>query len=188
MLGIIRTAIVATTVLTFTPAMADEIAESIKEAQEAYGDGDLAAAKQALDYASQLIAQKNAERLVEALPAAPEGWSAEDDSSRTQGSSMFGGGIQASRSYRKGDDHVDVTIVGDSPMLAQWLPMMNNPQLAGAMGKMIRIGKQRAIQTSSGEITMVVGSRFLVTVGGSGGDEGKLALARAIDLKALEDF
>jgi hypothetical protein len=168
------------------PASADDIGDSITEAQEAYAKGDLAGAKASLDYASQMIAQKNAESLALALPPALEGWQAEEGASQASGVAMFGGGIQADRTYVKGDATVVITVVGDSPMLAQWMPMLANPQMAGALGKMIKVGKQRAIQATDGEITMVVSGRFLVTVSGSASADDKLAYAEAIDVSKLE--
>lgn len=53
------------------------------------------------------------------------------------------------------------------------------------MGKLVRIGSQRAIQTSDNEIRMLVDNRILVTIQGDAPAEAKLAYARAIGLAKL---
>ena len=81
---------------------------------------------------------------------------------------MFGGVSSANRSYSnaKGDS-VEVSISGDNALLTQFAPMMNNPAMAAMMGKLIRIGSQRAIQNQDGDIIMVVANKFLINVQGS---------------------
>lgn len=173
-------------VLIFSaPLQADEISDTIQEALAAYHKGDLAHTKQTLDYASQLIASKNAENLKTLLPAPLAGWSAEDGEAQAAGMAMFGGGLQASRVYTKGDQTVEMSFIGDSPLLAQFIPMLSNPALAGAMGKPLRVGTQMALEDKNGEIKMVVANRFLVTISGTGSRDDKLAYAKAIDLEAL---
>ena len=54
--------------LSVSAAHADEISDAIAAAAKSYQSGELGTAKQSLDLASQLIAQKNAEALVAALP------------------------------------------------------------------------------------------------------------------------
>lgn len=167
-------------------ASADEVKTTIKEALEAYDSGDLATAKESLGYASQLIAQQSASKLSAILPQALAGWTAKDAESDAGAASLFGGGIQASRSYTKDGKKVGIQIMGDSPMLAQWIPMMSNPSMGAALGKAIRIGKQRAIQGKDGKLVMVVANRFLITIEGSAVAEDKMAYAKAIDLDALQ--
>lgn len=179
-------ACVAAGLATAVPAFADEVADSIKEALTAYENQDLNAAKQALDYASQLIAQKNAAGLGALLPDALSGWAAEDPESNAAAGAMFGGGIQAGRKYTKGDVEVDLQIVGDSPLLATWMPMLANPAMAAAMGKVTKVGKYRALQSNDGQVILVVNNRFLVTVDGSGSIDDKMAYASAIDFAGLE--
>ncbi|BCJ91947.1 hypothetical protein IZ6_26820 [Terrihabitans soli] len=176
----------AAAVLIVTPAFADEVEDQINEALKAYASGDLAAAKLALDDASQMIAAKNAGALGAVLPEALSGWTAADVESNAAGAAMFGGGIQAGRKYEKDGQNVEVNIMGDSPMLATVMPMLANSALAAAMGKVTKIGKNRALQTKDGQIMLVVGNRFLVTIDGSGSMEDKTAYANAIDFDKLE--
>ncbi|HEX5600102.1 MAG TPA: hypothetical protein VFX46_05675, partial [Hyphomicrobiaceae bacterium] len=120
-------------------------------------------------------------------PEALAGWSAEDVETQDAAAAMFGG-IRAARTYEKGGVEVKVQIMGDSPLLATWMPMMSNSAVAAAMGKMTRIGKRRALQTKEGQVIMVVGNRFLVMIEGSASMEDKTAYAAAIDFDTLETF
>ena len=57
--------------------------------------------------------------------------------------------------------------------------------IAGAMGKLIKVGSQRGIQTHQGDVQVVVNNKFLVMVTGSGQPADKLAYAQAIDFAKL---
>ncbi len=165
---------------------ADDILDAIDGARKASQAGDLANAKQSLDLASQLIAQKNAEAYSALLPAPLAGWKAEKVQTSAVGAAMFGGAAAASRQYSnaKGDT-VEVSITGDSAMLMQFGPMLNNPAMAGVMGKLVRIGNQRAIQTNEGDVMMLVANKILVHVLGSADAASKLSYAQAIDVSKL---
>src|SRR5437868_5217199 len=158
------------------PALAaDEVIEAIDQARKAYQGGDLAAAKQSLDLASQLIGQKNADAFGKLLPAPLTGWKAEEVQTTSIGNVGFGAST-ASRSYTnaKGDS-VEVQITGDSAMVMQFATVLNNPAIAGAMGKLVRVGQQRAIQNSDGDVNMVVNNKFLITIQGSADAASKVA-------------
>lgn len=169
------------------PALAaDDILDAIDAGRKAYQAGDMQNAKQSLDLASQLIGQKNAEAFAAMLPAPLPGWKAEKAQANAIGAAMFGGASAASRSYTndKGDN-VEVSITGDSAMLMQFGPMLNNPALAGAMGKLIKVGAQRAIQTRDGDIVMIVANKFMINVQGSADAAAKLTYAQAVDVAKL---
>lgn len=169
------------------PAIAaDDILDAIDAARKAYQSGDMATAKQSIDTASQLIAQKNAEAFSALLPAPLSGWKAEKAQSTAVGGAIFGGASAASRSYANANgDSVEVSINGDSAMIMQFGPMLNNPAMAGAMGKLIRVGDQRAIQTNDGDIMMMVAGKILVHVQGSADAKAKLSYAQAVDVAKL---
>jgi hypothetical protein len=168
------------------PALAaDDILDAIDAARKAYQAGDMAGAKQSLDLASQLVGQKNAESFAALLPAALPGWKAEKVETTSVGVTVFGV-TSASRRYTgPGDRDIEVRITGDSSLVVQFAQFLINPTIAGAMGKLIRIGDQRALQTSEGSINMVVADKFLVTVEGSADEASKLAYARAVDVGKL---
>ena len=147
---------------------ADDVLEAIEQARKAYQSGDLGNAKQSLDLASQLIGQKNAESFATLLPEPLAGWKAEKAQTRSLGAAAFGAST-ANRAYvnAKGE-HVEVAITGDSAMIAQFAPLLANPQIAGAMGKVVRVGNQRAIQNHGRRRQLVVANKFLVIVSGHG--------------------
>jgi hypothetical protein len=170
-----------------TPTVrADEIGDAIKEATRAYQSGDMPATRTALEEALQFLAQRAADGLAKALPNALSGWTAEDAETNTSSMALLGGGTQASRRYENaaGQD-VRIEITADSPMVAQLATLMTNPALAGSMGRLIRIGSHRAIQTSDNQIQMLVDNRVLVAVTGDAPVEAKLSYVRAIDMAKL---
>ena len=178
-------AIVLLTALALPAFAADDIVDAMDQARKAYQAGDLAAAKQALDLASQLIGQKNAESFAKLLPAALAGWQAEEVQTTAVGSVAFGASM-ASRSYNNAKgDRIEVQITGDSTMVMQYATLLANPQVAGAMGKIVRVGAQRAIQTQQGDVFMVIGNKYLVVVTGSGAGNDKLAYAQGVDVAKL---
>jgi hypothetical protein len=178
--------IVALTLAAPVAAIAgDDILDAIDQARKSYQDGNFTAAKQSLDLASQLIGQKNAESFASMLPPALPGWKADKVETAAVGAAMFGAS-SASRRYSSPDGHdVSVRITGDSALVMQFAQLFLNPVIAGAMGKLIKIGDQRAIQTNDGTINMVVNNKYLVTIEGSADAAAKLAYAQAIDIAKL---
>ena len=164
---------------------ADDILDAIEQARKSYQDGNFTAAKQSLDLASQLIGQKNAESFAALLPAPLPGWKAEKAETASVGIAMFGAS-SASRRYSSPDGHdVSVRITGDSALVTQFAQLFLNPVIAGAMGKLIKVGDQRAIQTSDGTVNMVVNNKYLVTIEGSADAAAKLAYAQTVDIARL---
>ena len=166
-------------------AIADEVTDAIEQGRTAYSAGDLAKAKEALDLASQLIGRKNAETLGKLLPAALPGWTADEIQIAAVGS--VGAGVSsASRRYENAaGDQIEVQMTGDSAVIAQFANMLSNPQVAGAMGKIVMVGGARALQSMDGDIHMVIANKCLVAVQGNGSVSDKLAYARAIDVATL---
>ena len=93
-------------------------------------------------------------------------------------------GVSIAYTNAKGDN-VEVQITGDSAMVMQIATVLSNPQFAGAMGKLIRVGQQRAIQNSDGDVNMVVNNKFLITIQGSADAASKVAYANEIDVARL---
>src|SRR5215204_3848421 len=122
-------------------ASADEITDAIDQGRKAYQGNDLANAKQSLDLASQLIGQKNAEAFGKLLPAALSGWTAEEVQTTAVGAVGFGAWT-ASRAYQRANgDRIEVQITGDSAIIMQYATFLSNPQIAGAMGKIVTVGQ-----------------------------------------------
>ena len=167
------------------PALADDITDAIEQARKAYQTGDLGGAKQSLDLASQLIGQKNAEAFAQLLPKPLPGWTADKSETTSVGAAAFGASVASRRYNNAKGDHVEVQITGDSAMVMQFAALFQNPQIAGAMGKLIRVGNQRAIQNNEGDVHMVIANKFLVTVQGSADAATKLNFAQAVDVAKL---
>ncbi|MEI7806468.1 MAG: hypothetical protein WCI56_14190 [Hyphomicrobiales bacterium] len=168
------------------PALAaDDVLDAIDQARKSYEANDLGNAKQSLDLASQLIGQKNAESFAVLLPAPLPGWKADKAQTAAVGMAMFGAS-SATRVYsnEKGDN-VEVAITGDSAMIMQFATILANPQIAGAMGKLVRVGNQRAVQSAEGDLHMVISNKFLVMVTGSGPPDAKMAYAGAVNVDKL---
>lgn len=168
------------------PALAaDEILDAIDEARKSYQAGDMANAKQQLDLASQLIGQKNAEGFAALLPEPLSGWTGDKPQTSAIGAVGFGAS-QASRTYTNAKgDHVEVQITGDSALIAQIATFLANPAIAGAMGKIGRVGNLRAIVSGEGDIHMVVANKFLVLVQGSAPAADKMRYAQSVDVAKL---
>lgn len=169
------------------PALADDIRDAIEEARRAYQANDMAAAKAALDVASQLIAQRSASGLARFLPAAPAGWRADEAETDASAAAMFGGGLIAKRRYSNGQRDVTVQVLANSPVIAQLSPMFGNAQLLGAMGRVFRFKGKTAVIGRDGNIQVLLG-RTLISIEGSGTEAEKRALLEAIDIAAVEAF
>jgi hypothetical protein len=172
--------------LVVTPAFAaDDIIDAMDQARKAYQAGDMATAKQSLDLASQLVGQKNAEAFSTLLPAPLAGWKGDKAETASVGVAMFGASSASRRYQNASGNDVTVRITGDSAMVMQFAQIFMNPAIAGAMGKLIKVGDQRAIQTNEGTVNLVVANKFLVTVEGSADAAAKLAYAQAVDVTKL---
>ncbi len=180
------TGLVVIATLAMAPAHADDILDAIEQGRKAYQSGDMTGAKQSLDLAAQLIAQKNAEGYAALLPEPLAGWKADKAEVSAVGSAVFGGVSAATRAYTnaKGET-VEVSISGDSALLMQFAPMLSNPAMAGALGKLIRVGSQRAVQNADGDVMMVVANKFLINVQGTADAASKVAYAEALDVAKL---
>jgi len=171
----------------------DNVLATIKEAIKQYQAGDYTGASSNLDYASQLVRQQKSEKMKRLLPEPPAGWQAGEASAQALGAAILGGGVTVSCDYTKGSSTVSVEIVSDSPVLQSVLVMINNPMFAGASGgKLETVKGQRAIikyenNKKSGELYIVVSSRFVITIKGRQvAREDLLAFAENMDYRGLE--
>ena len=171
----------------------DNVLATIKEAIKQYQAGDYTGASSNLDYASQLVRQQKSEKMKRLLPEPPAGWQAGEASAQALGAAILGGGVTVSCDYTKGSSTVSVEIVSDSPVLQSVLVMINNPMFAGASGgKLETVKGQRAIikyenNKKSGELYIVVSSRFVITIKGRQvAREDLLTFAENMDYRGLE--
>jgi hypothetical protein len=182
-------ALAAALLLAPLPLRADEVRDALAEASRAYAAGDIPAARMALAEAQQLLQQRAGDTLAAALPEPLPGWEAEAATAEhTSGLALLGGAgmIQASRTYRHREGRtVEIQVSADNPLMAQMLMVFNNPAMAGAVGRLVRVGSHRAIQQQNGELMMVLNNRFLVQISGDGTAQEKLAYAQAINTARL---
>ncbi|MBB4266803.1 hypothetical protein [Roseospira visakhapatnamensis] len=174
--------------LASTPALADEIEDSIAAALEAYRAGDTNLAKEELDYAGQLLSQMKAEGLSAFLPDPMDGWTREDGDTQALGAAMMGGGLTANAAYARGGERVEINLMADNPMVNAMAGMFANTTMMGAMGSLKRINGQKVVLTNDGEIQALINNRILVQVSGSAAVEDKEAYFAAIDMDGLKAF
>ncbi len=184
-------AFILATVSTAPAAQADDITDSIQEGLKQYEAGRYSEAAASLTYASQLILQKKGDALKTALPPALPGWQAEAGESSAAGAAL-GAGLTVSRRYRKDGADIKVRIVTDSPMIQGVAMMLANPIMAtSGGGRLERVGGEKALvqfdpQNRRGELQMMIGNRFLVSIEGRNvAREDLLAYAGAVDLEVL---
>ena len=172
----------------------DTVLSTIKEATRQYQAGDYSGSASNLDYASQLIRQKKSEKMKDLLPEPLPGWDGKEASAQALGAAVLGGGVTVSRDYTRGASTISVEIVSDSPVLQSVLMMLNNPVFAGAGGGRLETVKgNRSVLKfdsgkKSGELYIVVASRFVVTVKGRQvAREDLLAYGEAMHYRVLEE-
>ena len=168
------------------PAQADEVEETMAAALEAYRAGDIKAAKEEIDFVSQLLGQLKAEGLKGFLPEPLEGWTREDN--ETQNVAAFGGGQMASATYSNGSDQLEIQLMADNQMVTAMAAMFGNAAMMGAMGTVKRINRQKLVLTNDGEIQSLINNRILVQINGSADADTKLAFFEALDMDGLKDF
>ena len=171
----------------------DTVLSTIKEATRQYQAGDYSGSASNLDYASQLIRQKKSEKMKDLLPEPLPGWDGKEASAPALGAAVLGGGVTVSRDYTRGPSTISVEIVSDSPVLQSVLMMLNNPVFAGAGGGRLETVKgHRSVLKfdsgkKSGELYIVVASRFVITIKGRQvAREDLLAYGEAMDYRVLE--
>lgn len=167
-------------------ASADEISDALSAALKAYEDGDVAYALEELDFAKAKLGALKSDALFGYLPPAPEGWTREDDKEAGAGMAMFGGGTAAEATYTSADGAQSYTIsmMADSPMVAQMSALMTNAAVMGM--EVMRIGRQKFAK-NDGEITGLVANRILVRAEGDDADLLVKALEQ-IDYGKLTQF
>jgi hypothetical protein len=99
------------------------------------------------------------------LPEPPEGWEAEESEAQTMPAAILGGGTSISRSYRRGDESVEITMMADSPLLASLSMMLSNPAKLAAGGNNVRPYRYESYrgimekQDDGAEISLLVANR-----------------------------
>ncbi len=179
--------------VTAVPSFADDVTDSIKEAEKHYQKKYYNEAIKELDFAIQLIRQKRAEEVKKLLPDALPGWKAKEAETVTAGVMFLGGGIKVSREYNRGNEVVTVELAMDNPFLQGILAIIENPIMDGSGATLTRINGKRAIvkfnqNTREGEIDIAIQKKVLITVKGRNLEKKDplVAFAKRIDMKGIE--
>jgi hypothetical protein len=149
-------------------ARADDISDQIDKAAAAYRAHDTQAAVAALEAASNMLHQARADKLKAFLPLPPPGWNADPAETSAVSAAILGGGTSASRTYHNGEQHVEVQITTDSPMLMGMAALLGSPMAAASGIKTVTIGGRPMSYTSNDNSYMtLVAEKVMVKVDGS---------------------
>ena len=170
------------------PSLADEISDELQSAVKKYEGGDIAGALDAVRLAETWLLEKQGAELTGVFPDLP-GWEKEVGEYQAAGMAMMGGGITANCEYTKGDDRMEVTIVGNSPMLAMVSGIVGNALMASGSGyKIIKInGMRTAIKQDGDEWeAMIPHQGSLTTIRTTTTKEDAVNCAERLDWKKIE--
>ena len=161
------------------PARADDVTDQIDEALKAYQTKDLATAAAALSAAQDLIRQQSADAWKTVLPEPLPGWTADEATSTSAGTALFGGGTNVSRAYHNSGDSVTIELVTDSPVMQGLGRLMSSGLVTGSDNKLLIIGGRKVTYTKSdNSFQTMAADKVLVQVKGS----------PAVDEKTLKDY
>lgn len=179
-----------------TAAQADQVTEQIDAGLRAYEAGDSRVAIQALQFAVAEIETQLSQKQLELLPQPLPGWSAEDAVTETGGLAAMIAGTNLSRPYRNDESGagIQISITADSPLLSMMGMMMSAPMLMQAQPGSSPYthagfrGMMEKADDGNLKITLMVGTRILLQMQGSGGAtrEALEAYLDAMDLSNLE--
>ena len=170
------------------PARSDEVTDVIGEALAAYQSGDIAGAKDDLQYAVELIGQLKSAGLEAFLPAAMEGWErTTGDSSGEAAMAMFGGGSMATAEYTGSEGSFTITLTSDNPMLQGMMAMFSSTATMAMMGDLVRIQREKFVIQNGSDITGIIDQRIMVQAQGSP-IAAMQAHLEAMDLAGLAAF
>jgi len=168
-------------------ARADQVADTIQSALDAYQAGDIQYAMEELAYAQQQLQSMKADSLSAFLPDAPEGWTRTVNTDMNAGLMMMGGGTGAEARYEGAGNSFTLTLTADNPMVASMGAMLGNATMLAQMGgKVERVGRQRFLNQND-SLSGLIGNRVLVQAQG-GEIADMMKVLEAIDFAGLEKF
>lgn len=157
-------------------ATADEIKDQINLGLEAYESKDYKLAIDELNYAVAQLQEKVDAENANLLPEPLEGWTATQVENSSSAMAMMGGGTNMSRSYQRGPETIEITLMSGSPMVAGMLGMMNNPMLLSSSPdtKPYRYKRIKGMKKTAGEeieVTLSVLGQIMYQVTARGSSE-----------------
>jgi hypothetical protein len=163
--------VLVATALGAAAARADDVTDQINEALKAYEKHDLGTAAAALDAASNLLRQQKAEAWKALLPEPLSGWTAEEAQSTAVANAILGGGTTVTRTYKKDDQSVEISLVADSPMMQGLGSLMSSGLVTGTDVKLMIIDGRKITYTKSENSYSTMAGKVLVQVKGEQGAE-----------------
>lgn len=172
-------------VVAATPVWAaDTVQAQIDAARAAYQKNDLPRTAQALEAAMAEVLDRLGKALAETMPPATGGWQAE--APEIQGLGQVGGGVAVTRAYGKGESSLNVSLFLDSSAVADAAAQLANPDAAAGLNntRRVKVGNEDAVlrfdaANASGEVTMVLGTRVLLSVEGDNIASGDILVEAA---------
>jgi len=150
---------------------ADTVPAQIEAARVAYQKNDLSRTARALEAALTDIHDRLGKALAETMPPAATGWQA--DPPEVQGLGQVGGGLAVTRAYSQNQASLNASLFLDSPAVESAAALFANPAAAAAQPNMkrLKVGGEDALlrydsSTKTGEITVVLGNRVLLSIEG----------------------
>lgn len=177
-----------------------EVENAIKEASEAYKNKKYMSAQRSLQAAIVEVNNKVSTELQTVFPPTQKDW--EDNGFNNASSNAMGmlsGGISVEKnySYNQGETSasVRIAVTTGSPMITTVMMMINNPMMAGNMGKSVKINGEKALErfeaeSQSGEINFVIDGTTLITISGNGITDKSVMTnyAQGVDLAKLRSI
>ena len=158
-------------------AMADDIADQLDQAKQAYQQGDVGGALADLDFVMQALRGKLGEAYQATFPDPPEGWTADAAKAGEGGGSVpfLGGGTMLTRTYHEtsGGGSIEAQLMTGGSFMQGLASMFMNPQVLAAQpnAKRIRVGRENAVVTydpadKSGQLTLSLGGKVSIMLQG----------------------
>ena len=172
----------------------DAALQALDEVRRAYEQRQFQAALEAINTATEAIANASAQQLVDALPEPPDTWAADPATSHTAPGTGSARMVSTRRGYRSpSGGRVTVAIEANSPMLQSFAMVFTNPMMLQASGAQLETVQGQAFALNyrgaekKGEAKSIVAERYLVVITGENvSREELLAFARALKRDELE--
>lgn len=168
-----------------------------ESAKASYGEKKYGQSMSDLKLLFNEIGRRRVDQLRLTLPAAPAGWTAEDQDgdSGALGAMFWGAGVTVKREYKKGDEaRVTVELNADSPLVGMMGMMFSNPAMMGEGASVVTIKGKRAVlqyekEAKRATLQLLLNSNTtLLKVEGSSVSKEDVTnvFGNALDLNAME--
>lgn len=166
-------------------ASADRVIDALDAARAAYEAGQISAALDHVEQASDALTQQRVDALSQLFPQPSDGWTRTItmDSARIMANTGTSGSVAE---FTNGTESFSMTIITDGPMMAGMAGLFSNPDAMAAMGDVEQIDDQ-AFLRRDGRLTTVFDNRIMVQTSGGAIDKVVEHLRR-LNFAALRAF